>query len=66
MREYCCKVLKKFITKDKYGAGLSNGRLMISVIQEMSNDLKTCMNIIIWYCPFCGEGIGVNNETTTK
>ena len=58
MRKYCCKGLEGFIKKGKYGAGLSSGdtsKIMISVIREMSNDLKTCMNIVIRYCPFCGK-----------
>jgi len=58
MREYCCNGLKDFITKDKYGAWLSSeeeSRLMISVIREMSNDLETCMNVVVKYCPFCGK-----------
>ena len=63
MRKFCCKALGKFIKKDKYGAGLSDGRLMISVIEEMSNDLKTCMNIVIWYCPFCGKESRAKTDT---
>ena len=58
MRKYCCDGLKKFIKEDKYGAGLGSDKIMISCIKEMSNDLKTCLNIVIKFCPFCGKKLG--------